>query len=224
MFLSLLTSSPALAVVWLLAIVISLTVHEFAHALAGRSLGDPTAEREGRLTLNPAKHIDPLGFLLLLLVGFGWAKPVPFNPYALKNPVRDSVVIALAGPVANLILAGLAAIVFRAAVMSGAVSATSLLSPFLVLLMFVNSALALFNLIPIPPLDGSRLLEALFASLRWRRAAEMVANFGPRILFLLVLLSMFGGVNIFGFVGEAGFGLCSELAGQSCLGLLTILF
>lgn len=224
MFISLLLSSPALAAVWLLAIVASLTVHEFAHALAGRSLGDPTAENEGRLTLNPLAHLDPLGFLLLLTVGFGWAKPVPFNPYALKNPVRDSVVIALAGPLSNLITATLAALLFRGVIMTGFVSVTSLLSVFLVLLMFVNCALAIFNLIPVPPLDGSRLLEALFAQLRWRQAAEMVANYGPRILFFLVILSMFSAVDVFGFVGEAGFGLCSTLAGESCLGLLSILF
>lgn len=224
MFLSLLTSSPALAIVWLLAIVTSLTVHEFAHALVGRGLGDPTAEREGRLTLNPLAHLDPLGFLLLLTVGFGWAKPVPFNPYALKNPVRDSVAIALAGPFSNLLSAGVAALVFKGVIMTGIVSVTSLLSAFLVLFMFVNCALAIFNLIPVPPLDGSRLLEAFFAQMRWRRAAEAVASYGPRILFFLVLLSMFSAVDVFGFVGTAGFGLCSSLAGESCLGLLSILF
>ncbi len=166
MLFTLFQTSPALALVWLLAIIISLTFHEFCHALAGKSLGDPTAENAGRLSLNPLAHLDPIGFVMLLFVGFGWAKPVPFNPYALKHPVRDSVLIALAGPASNIVLAIIAGLAWHAFITTGLVSATSLLAPFLLLLIFTNLALALFNLIPVPPLDGSRLLEAFFAHFR----------------------------------------------------------
>ena len=91
MFLNLLFGSPAIAVAWLVAILLTLTIHEFSHALVGKLRGDKTAVYEGRLTLNPMAHLDPTGFILLLLFGFGWAKPVPYNPYNLKDPKWDSV-------------------------------------------------------------------------------------------------------------------------------------
>lgn len=224
MFLSLLTSSPALAIAWLLVIVISLTVHEFSHAWAGKVLGDPTAEHAGRLSLNPLKHLDPFGFLMLLVAGFGWAKPVPFNPYALKNPVQGAVIIAFAGPISNFAMAIVAGGLFHALIVSGVLSSTSLLAVFLILLVFTNCALALFNLIPVPPLDGSRLLEAFFAGMRWHKAAEVFVNVGPRLLLVLVLLSLFSDYNAFSFVGNAGFALCDRLSGTSCMGFLLTIF
>src|SRR3989338_6823830 len=121
MFLSLISENPAVAIVWVLAIVIALTVHEFSHALAGKWRGDKTAEYEGRLTLNPMAHIDWIGFIPLLLLGFGWAKPVPFNPYNLRDPKWDSVLIALAGPASNFILALLSGFALRLLIGSGAI-------------------------------------------------------------------------------------------------------
>ncbi len=224
MLLTLLQSNLGLALVWLVAIIISLTFHEFCHAWAGKSLGDNTAEEAGRLSLNPLKHIDPWGFAMLLILGFGWAKPVPFSPYALKHPVRDSVLIALAGPASNLVLAVIAGLAWRIFITTGLVSATSLLAPFLILLIFTNLALALFNLIPVPPLDGSRLLEAFFAHFRLSRAAQFFSEFGPRLLFVLVILSLLTTFNPFGFIGNAAFNLCTHLAGTSCEGQLIRLF
>ena len=120
MFIELLTNAPAIALAWILAIFISLTIHEFSHALVGKLRGDSTAEREGRLTLNPLAHLDPIGMIPLLLFGFGWAKPVPFNPYNLKNPKWDSVAIALAGPASNFVVASASAVVLRTVIaMSG---------------------------------------------------------------------------------------------------------
>ncbi len=224
MLFTLFQTSPAIALVWLLAIIISLTFHEFSHALAGKSLGDNTAEEAGRLSLNPLHHLDPWGFFMLLVIGFGWAKPVPFNPYALKHPVRDSVLIALAGPASNLVLAILAGLAWHAFITTQLVSATSLLAPFLILLIFTNLALALFNLIPVPPLDGSRLLEAFFAHFRLTRAARLFAEFGPRLLFVLVILSMLTTFNPFGFIATTAFNLCSHLSGTSCEEQLVRLF
>lgn len=224
MLFTLLQTSPAVALVWLLTIIISLTFHEFCHALAGKSLGDNTAEEAGRLSLNPLHHLDPWGFFMLLVIGFGWAKPVPFSPYALKHPIRDSVLIALAGPASNLVLAILSGLAWHAFITTGLVSATSLLVPFLILLIFTNLALALFNLIPVPPLDGSRLLEAFFAHFRLTRAAQLFTEFGPRLLFILVILSLLTTFNPFGVIATAAFNLCSHLAGTSCEEQLVRLF
>ncbi|HCC83619.1 TPA: site-2 protease family protein [Candidatus Uhrbacteria bacterium] len=224
MLFTLFQTAPAVALVWLLAIIISLTFHEFCHALAGKSLGDNTAEEAGRLSLNPLKHLDPWGFAMLLILGFGWAKPVPFSPYALKHPVRDSVLIALAGPASNLVLTILSGLAWRAFITTGLVSGTSLLAAFLILLIFTNLALALFNLIPVPPLDGSRLLEAFFSHFRLNRAAAFFTEFGPRLLFVLVILSLLTTFNPFGFIASAAFNLCNNLIGTSCEAQLVQLF
>src|SRR3989338_10830538 len=146
MFLNLLFGSPAIAVAWLVAILLTLTIHEFSHALVGKLRGDKTAEYEGRLTLNPLAHVDPTGFILLLLFGFGWAKPVHYNPYNLQDPKWDSVKIALAGPVSNFLVALFAGIVFRLLVGAGIIPLLNLLSIFLFLLILLNLFLMLFNI------------------------------------------------------------------------------
>src|SRR3989338_7096648 len=130
MFLNLLFGSPAIAVAWLVAILLTLTIHEFSHALVGKLRGDKTAEYEGRLTLNPMAHVDPTGFILLLLFGFGWAKPVPYNTYNLQDPKWDSVKIALAGPISNFLMAFLASIAFRILVGGGVIQSLNLFSIF----------------------------------------------------------------------------------------------
>ncbi len=216
MFLSLFSVAPLLAIVWVLAILVSLTIHEFSHALIGRLCGDTTAEREGRLTLNPLAHIDPMGFLLLLMAGFGWAKPVPFNPYQLRNPLRDSVLIAFAGPASNLLLAGLCGLLYHGLI-GPVVSPTSMLSAFLLLATYLNCALALFNLIPLPPLDGSKLVEAVLAHFRWHKASEAFVTLGPRLFFLLIIASFFMNIPLFSFVGDLGFRACDSFLGTSCI-------
>lgn len=143
----------------LIIILIAITIHEFSHAAAAELLGDPTPRLAGRLTLNPIKHIDPIGFLMLLLVKFGWAKPVPINPYNFRDPVRGDMIVSFAGPASNFLAAWLAATLIRffpvnsMVINSGIV--TSAISDFI----FINLALAVFNLIPVPPLDGSHILE-----------------------------------------------------------------
>ncbi len=214
---SLFTNSPLLAVVWLVAIIAALTVHEFCHALAGRLLGDATAEREGRLTLNPLAHIDPVGFLMMIVVGFGWAKPVPFNPHALKHPARDSVLIALAGPASNVVLALVSAGLFAALVSTGIVAATSMLAVFLVVFMYMNGVLAVFNVIPLPPLDGSKLVDAFFLVTRQRALAEMYSRVGSFALIILVLMSAGFGIHILSFISVPVSYLCSDILGPTCV-------
>ncbi|MFH1386087.1 MAG: site-2 protease family protein [bacterium] len=135
----------------LLAVI---TVHEFAHALVADRLGDPTPRLAGRLTLNPISHIDPIGLLMLVLVRFGWAKPVPINPYNFQNPRQGSLLVSLAGPFSNFLFAWILAVILRNVPM---------IDPYIAMMftyaIWINLSLGVFNLIPIPPLDGSHILE-----------------------------------------------------------------
>ena len=172
----------------LIPLVLSLTVHEFAHAWSAARLGDDTAARAGRLTLNPLAHIDPIGTILLPLLGipFGWAKPVPINPARFRRSVRMStgtMITASAGPLSNVALAILCTVAYGLvirfapeAAMPGSGSRELLL-----IMIQLNVALAVFNMIPVPPLDGSRVVEGLMP-LRFRAAWESFTRFAPFLL------------------------------------------
>jgi Zn-dependent protease len=150
-----LLSDPLVFLISAIGLLISLTVHEFAHALVADHLGDPTPRAQGRVSLNPLVHLDPLGTIALLLVGFGWGKPVQFDPYNLENPVRDGALIALAGPAMNLIMA----VVF--AVLAHVFAGSNLLAFAFGQTSIINVVLAVFNLVPIHPLDGSKIILPL---------------------------------------------------------------
>ncbi|EKD32891.1 MAG: peptidase M50 [uncultured bacterium] len=224
MFLELLRQNPTIAIAWVLSIMLALTVHEFSHALVGKWRGDSTAEQEGRLSLNPFAHIDWFGFIPLLLLGFGWAKPVPFNPYNLKNPKWDSVLIAIAGPVSNFLFALFSGLAFRFLVGSGLLGLNNLLSAFLLFLVLINLFLMLFNVIPIHPLDGSKLFFALFDAPKYEQLRKFVAYRGPQILLVLVLVAVLTNINIFFFVNIPAFLLCDTIISGSCIELFSLLF
>lgn len=181
-------------IVLALLLLIAFPVHEWAHAWAARWLGDDTAERMGRLTLNPLRHLDPIGSILFLVAGFGWAKPVPVNIHRLRgNPRQSYALVALAGPVSNLILAVLFAALYR-----GIVPVLGIDNPVGYVVGFalrtavaLNLILALFNLIPIPPLDGSRLLTAILPS-RGQVIADQIERHGLIILIVLSVTGMLG--------------------------------
>lgn len=196
--LRLLFQEPIIFAVWFLSFLLALTVHEFSHALVGNALGDSTAKRLGRLTLNPAAHVDPLGLLTVVFIGFGWGKPVPYNPYNLKWPKWGPVAIAFAGPISNLLLATVAAIAFG--LLAPRLGASNLLSIFLLIFAQMNIALLAFNLIPLPPLDGSKLLLAALSSPKYQAARLFIEQRGPFLLLLLVLLDSFGNIGIFSWI------------------------
>lgn len=226
MFLALLQLSPAVAAAWLVAVIISLTVHEFSHALMAKLRGDRTAEREGRLSLNPLAHVDWLGFVSMVLIGVGWAKPVPYNPYNLKNPKWDAVAIALAGPGANLIMAAVAAMILRIYLALSAASSggPNLLMIFLLLIVILNLFLLFFNVIPVAPLDGSKLFFAIFSEAKYAKLRKFVQVRGPQILFVLILISLFTSIDIFVFVSAPAYAVCSGLVGHNCTDLLYQIF
>lgn len=181
----------------MLAIVYALTIHEFAHAAMATYLGDNTAKYSGRLNLNPLSHMDVFGTLMLLFAGFGWGKPVPVNPYNLKWKKWGNAMVSLAGPVSNFISAALFIGIFIA--LSGFMSDTSLVFDFLIYLVFVNLILGIFNLIPIPPLDGSKVLFTILPA-HMEDFKRKFTIYGPWVLLLLIFLDNFVGINIFGHI------------------------
>lgn len=192
---ALLIESPIVFVLIALALILSLTFHEFAHAYAANKLGDNTAKMLGRLTLNPLAHLDPLGTLMIFFAGFGWGKPVPFDPYQLKNPKRDAALISLAGPLSNFILAGIFTVAFKFSEVflvssnSNTLQVPALvLGKFFYLVVLYNLVLGFFNLIPINPLDGFKIVNGILPpklSVQWIQLA-------PYGIFILMFIFITG--------------------------------
>jgi len=196
--LSLLFQEPLVFLVIVGALVFTLSIHEFFHAWVARLLGDRTAEREGRLTLNPLAHLDPFGFLLILLAGFGYAKPVPYNPYNLKYPVWGPALIAAAGPGSNLIFGFLFAFLYGIAL--PALGGDNLLVVAFWFLGRINFALMLFNLIPLPPLDGSKALLSALAGPQYQGVRIWLETQGPFLLLGLILIDAALGLGVFSWI------------------------
>jgi Zn-dependent protease len=172
---------------------VALPFHEFSHALAAYRLGDGTAKLLGRLTLNPLAHLEPIGAILILLVGFGWAKPTPYNPYNLRGGHYGEAIVSAAGPISNLVLAVAAALPFRFIV------ATEMDIPILVIetlyrFVWINVLLMVFNLIPLPPLDGSKVLYAVLDRETAFRVRPILDQYGPIILLALIFVPGFIGM------------------------------
>ncbi|MGH2417490.1 MAG: site-2 protease family protein [Candidatus Limnocylindria bacterium] len=168
-----------------IALLVGLTFHEFSHALLADQLGDRSPRMMGRLTLNPIPHIDPLGALMLVVAGFGWAKPVMVNPAALRDGRRGMAIVAFAGPIANMVVAVAFAAVFRVLDLAGIDD--GFFARLVALIVQLNVLLAIFNLIPIPPLDGYNVLLA-FLPPRQAMVVRQYAPYGVIVLLLLVFL------------------------------------
>ncbi|MBU2214173.1 site-2 protease family protein [Patescibacteria group bacterium] len=201
--------SPFISPPFIIAILIAISVHEWGHGFVAYKLGDPTAQMDGRLSLNPLAHLDPIGTLMFLIIGFGWAKPVPIDPRYFKNHKRDTTLVALAGPATNLITAficffiltfilnggvGTSAMGLLGEPTNGSVIIT-LLERILGSCIFVNLALMAFNLLPIAPLDGSKILNA-FIPYKYEREYALFMQRGPMILLILILAGMFLNIPI----------------------------
>ena len=183
-------------IIIIIALILSIVLHEVAHGYAANWLGDPTARLSGRLTVNPLPHLDPLGSVVvpaLLFFSsagflFGWAKPVPYNPYNLSNQKWGEAIVAAAGPLTNLLLAGIFAVLIR---LSDTLALSSSVVELASYIVFINILLALFNAIPIPPLDGSKILVALLpynAAMRYREITTWVERHGVFVMFAFVFI------------------------------------
>ncbi len=167
----------------------ALTVHEYMHGYVAKRLGDPTADMQGRLTLNPIKHLDVIGTMMMFIFYFGWAKPVPVDPRYFKNPVRDMGIVAAAGPVINLVNAVIFSLLLRLLALSGL--SASIAEPIMMMFFYgviLNIVLAVFNILPVPPLDGSRVLAAILP----REQAMFIYKLEPYGMLILVLLMLSG--------------------------------
>ena len=172
-------------------IIIGLTVHEYCHALVAHWCGDSTSREQGRITLNPLKHIDPIGFMMLLFAGFGWAKPVQFNEQNLRNPKTDVIKIALAGPLSNAVIAMVLSVIFTILYSGNYTPASGtmeILQEVMWYGIFINWSLFIFNLIPLPPLDGSHLLLSQFK--KYPAVYNAIYRYGSFLLLGLVIASI----------------------------------
>ena len=182
-------------------ILLALTFHEYMHGYTAYRLGDPTAKYAGRLTFNPLAHLDPIGTLMVFLVHFGWAKPVPVNPSYFHDPKRDMLIVSVAGPAANMVLALLSGILVRF-VRAGALSFLPqfILQPIYIMLILslqINIALAIFNIIPLPPLDGSKILYGMLPH-KYDYIIDDVERYGPFILMGVILFGWITKISIIG--------------------------
>ncbi len=182
-------------------ILVALTFHEYAHAYVAHRFGDDTAKENGRLSLNPLRHLDVMGTIMIFLVHFGWAKPVPINPNRLKNPKKDMLWISAAGPLANMILALVSGLLLRVFFDISRPTAQhpvpDVFSLILLMSMQINLALAIFNILPIAPLDGSKILSGMLPD-KYARIFFSFERYGPFVLLALIILGRITGISLLG--------------------------
>lgn len=198
----LLNLTPSMFISYAIVLLVAFPIHEFAHAWVATYFGDDTPRLHGRLSLNPLSHLDPIGSLLLLVAGFGWAKPVPINEYTLRRRSPEALMfVSVAGPISNLLMAILAALPFKFGLVSSMqaridlmTSADHILPTFpqvLWVFVYINLLLMLFNLLPIAPLDGEKVVE-YFSPPSWGRTLDRIRPYGPVILLAIVFLGILG--------------------------------
>jgi Zn-dependent protease len=214
-------NNPASFISGVLILIIAFPIHEFAHAWTANLFGDSTPRINGRLTLNPLAHLDPIGSLALLFIGIGWAKPVPVNPYTLRQHSRSAMMwVALAGPLSNFLLAVLAAIPFQLNwftlddLINAYATTQSAILPTPVMFTYyfieINLLLGLFNLIPIPPLDGDKIAE-FFMPDDWKRTMDKIRPYGGLILMALFLVGPSLGLDFLGWMIRKPLGFLTNL-------------
>ncbi len=181
------------------ALLVAIDVHEAAHAFMANYLGDPTPRLQGRLSLNPLRHLDPIGTLVLFVTGFrfGWGKPVQFDPFNLKNPKKDAALISVAGPVSNLVFASILSLILRFGLVP--YSPIILWGDVIKTFIFLNVGLAVFNLVPIHPLDGGKILVGLLPNQEARVVDRFLSQYGLFVLLILIF-PIFGGVPLISII------------------------
>lgn len=190
-----LPQNPLMFVISILIFVISITVHEFSHALSAKLLGDNTAANQGRLTLNPAKHLDPLGTLMIFFTSFGWAKPVPVNAANFKDRKRGMLLTSLAGPVSNFILAFIFILPFTYLKLKGSFESSGWMNfvpNFLLAGFNMNILLGIFNMMPVPPLDGFKILSGILPSRQYFK----IMQYENYIVIVFIILMFLGALRV----------------------------
>ncbi len=182
-------TNPLSVLIFIVLLLFTITIHEFSHAKMADYLGDPTPRLAGRLTLNPFVHIDLFGILFLFFFGFGWGKPVPFDPFNLKNPRKDAALISLAGPLSNFIMASLGSILLKSFILFKLSILITIGNYFLPIFIFLNILLAVFNLLPIHPLDGFKIVAGFLPK---KQAEEWYQLERYGIIFLLLFIFPLG--------------------------------
>jgi len=186
-----LNSEPTLFIALLICLTFSLCFHEYAHGLVAFYCGDDTAYKQGRLTLNPLAHLDPVGSMMILFIGIGYAKPVPVNPYKLANPRIDLIKVAAAGPLSNLLLTFVG--IFLIHILKP--GNNEILYTFLNIFIYINAALAVFNLLPVYPLDGGQIFGNILSQ-KFPNIAQNLLIYGPKILLAVILIGILTGFSI----------------------------
>ena len=195
MLISLLFEDPMIFLVWILAVIFGITIHEFSHVLSAYWQGDNTGQSMGRLTLNPIKHLDLVGTIMIMFIGFGWGKPAPFNPYNLKYKKWGPALVSIAGPASNIISVIVFGLLLKLVFAFSDLGADNLLIAFLFALVQMNLILALFNLLPIPPLDGSKILFTIIP-VKHSNAIMFMERYG---MWILLAVLIFGSSYLFAF-------------------------